>query len=181
MIIIDDFLPTQHFEKVKSLFLGDSETSPYFHFGLTRIVEDYRGNSENNVQFSSDVKQDITPLAKTGFFKIIGLQNLIKFKANITFKGEKIEEHGMHCDLPDIEDIEHLNPKTAIYYLNTCDGYTSFENGKKINSVANRYIEFDAKLMHSGTNTTDKLFRAVVNLNYIPRNNFPRNEKKRFE
>ena len=59
--------------------------------------------------------------------------------------------------------------KTAIFYLNTNNGYTLFEDGTKIESVANRLLTFDANLPHTGTSCTDKQFRCVLNINYFPR------------
>ena len=63
-------------------------------------------------------------------------------------------------------------------HLNTCDGYTVFKNGEKVESVANRYIEFDSNLMHSGTSTTDSKRRVVINFNYITKDILNKNGSK---
>jgi hypothetical protein len=58
--------------------------------------------------------------------------------------------------------------KTAIFYLNTNDGYTIFEkDGEKIDSLENRMLIFDSSERHSGTNCTDQKYRAVINFNFI--------------
>ena len=50
----------------------------------------------------------------------------IRIKANLLTKSENLREFGYHVDFPrPISD----NMTTAIYYLNTCNGYTSFIDG----------------------------------------------------
>ena len=56
---------------------------------------------------------------------------------------------------------------TAIYYLNTNNGFTKFENGDKVNSVANRIVIFDSNLKHTGTSCTDSYARLLINFNYF--------------
>ena len=49
--------------------------------------------------------------------------------------------------------------------------YTNeFENGEEVSSVANRLVMFDATIPHAGTtNNCDTPYRAVLNLNFIPK------------
>ena len=55
--------------------------------------------------------------------------------------------------------------KTAILYLNTCNGGTYI--GKKfIKSVANRILLFDPSILHSSTNCTDEKARFNININW---------------
>jgi len=57
--------------------------------------------------------------------------------------------------------------KGALLSLNTCDGYTRFETGEKIDSVANRIIFFDPSIRHTSTNTTNDKRRININFNYF--------------
>ena len=57
--------------------------------------------------------------------------------------------------------------KTGILYLNTNDGYTEFEDGKIVNSVANRFVEFPSNILHRGVSQTDTEWRSVINFNYF--------------
>ena len=53
-------------------------------------------------------------------------------------------------------------------YLNTNNGYTLFEDGTKIDSVANRLVTFNNSTKHSDlTNTCDEPYRLVLNVDYI--------------
>ena len=55
--------------------------------------------------------------------------------------------------------------KTAIYYVNTNNGYTIFKN-KKIRSEANKMIVFNGDTMHKVKYQTEKDARIVINFRY---------------
>jgi hypothetical protein len=84
---------------------------------------------------------------------------LIRIKANLGGRHHEIQEQGYHTDFT-------FECRTAVYYLNTNNGYTIFEDGTKVESVANRLVEFNSLLKHSGTSHTDTKIRSVINLNY---------------
>ena len=52
---------------------------------------------------------------------ILNIAALIRIKANFNPVTEKIITHGFHVDFP-------VSCTTAIYYVNTCNGYTEFED-----------------------------------------------------
>ena len=84
---------------------------------------------------------------------------MLRAKLNLNPYSSILSEGFFHTDIS--------NCTTAIFYLNTNDGYTLFKSGKKVSSKENRLIIFDSNLEHTGTNTTNKKFRAVLNLNYV--------------
>ena len=65
------------------------------------------------------------------------------------------------------QDFSIENATTAIFYLNTNNGWTQFEDGTKVESVKNRLVTFPATTNHVGFACTDKSVRIVLNLNYI--------------
>jgi len=69
-------------------------------------------------------------------------------------------EDGYHCDFPH-------TLTTAIYSINTTDGYTKFEDGTKCESVANRFCMFPCGTRHTGTTCTKTDRRLVINFNYV--------------
>jgi hypothetical protein len=91
---------------------------------------------------------------------------IVKIKANLIFRGEKIIEHGMHNDFID-DKAKNCKITTGILYINNNNGYTKFENGQKILSERNKYVEFDSELIHTGTNCIDQPFRIIINFNYV--------------
>lgn len=91
-----------------------------------------------------------------------GPMRLIKAKLNKTPGRPRHIEYGLHVD------TRHRGALTAIYYLNDNNGYTLFEDGTRIASVANRLVIFNAALRHTGASCTDQAARLVLNLNLIP-------------
>jgi hypothetical protein len=57
---------------------------------------------------------------------------------------------------------------TAIYYVNSTDGYTEFRDGTKVPSVENSMVVFPSYMEHTGTTCTDKRSRININMNYMP-------------
>ena len=88
----------------------------------------------------------------------IKYNKLTAVKANLLTKTKNIIEHGFHID-------QNIGT-TGILYLDNSNGYTKFENGKKIKSEENKYVEFDSTLKHTGSSCTDEKRRIVINFNY---------------
>ena len=86
---------------------------------------------------------------------------IIRIKANLNPKSNQIIEHGFHVD------HDCSNAKTSIFYLNSNDGYTLFEDGTKVESVENRFVTFDSGQRHSSTTCTNAEARIVINFNYF--------------
>ena len=55
----------------------------------------------------------------------------------------------------------------ALLFLNTNDGYTKFEDGTKVESIANRMVIFPTNIKHTGTTCTDQQSRIVLNINWF--------------
>lgn len=108
----------------------------------------------------SDYFDDLLPLLNTINPKII-----LRVKANLRPYGKTIHESLYHVDYEQCESLK--NVKTAIYYVNTCNGYTKFEDGTKEYSEKGKVIMFDQGIKHAGTNTTNEKRRMVININYI--------------
>jgi hypothetical protein len=89
----------------------------------------------------------------------INPSHLMRVKANLGIKTSEHVEGGFHRDT-------NLNHNIAIFYLNTNNGYTKFEDGTVVDSIANRLVVFDSNLLHSGFSQTDKNTRCVINFNY---------------
>lgn len=85
---------------------------------------------------------------------------IVRIKANLLPNTPNIETFQMH------RDFDFFDGLTAIYYVNTNNGYTLFSDGTTVESIANRCVIFDARLDHTGTTCTDQRVRSVINLNY---------------
>lgn len=163
--IIDNFLPKEMFDNIANTMLSEN-FSWYYCDGINS--RNYF-SLKNEFQFihlfycpvkkfcwNSDHGAMIFPLLDN-----LKVSALIKVKANLLTITPEIIQHGFH------RDVEFLNSKTAIYYVNTNNGHTVFESGLKVKSVANRIVIFDSNELHAGTTCTDENCRVVINLNFF--------------
>jgi len=64
----------------------------------------------------------------------------------------------------------NTNSKTAILYLNTCDGGTELKLDNDeifVNSVENRMLIFNTKILHRSVKANNAHFRYFINFNYF--------------
>ena len=98
--------------------------------------------------------------------KKLGAYRLYRMKANLTLRTDEHEAGGFHVDGFDKDFGYPDTALTAVYYINTCNGYTEFKTGEKVKSVANRMLIFNSELEHQGVSSTDELRRVLINFNY---------------
>ena len=84
---------------------------------------------------------------------------LYRIKVNLRPKSFFNRGSGYHVD-------GYKCSHTAIFYINTNNGYTQFENGTKVKSVENRIVCFPSNLYHRGYTCSDELRRVLINFNY---------------
>ena len=90
----------------------------------------------------------------------LGIKSLIRIKINIFPNTETIKEHGLHVDY----EWPH---KSALFSINTCNGYTKLSDNTKVESVANRMLIFDGRIQHSSTTCSNQPVRMNINFNYF--------------
>ena len=90
----------------------------------------------------------------------LDIHRLVTAKLNYNPVWSDVVEHIYHVDTA-------LKCKTAVFYLNTNDGYTAFESGDKVYSNANQIVIFDSSVKHTGTTCTNAHGRYVLNINYF--------------
>lgn len=156
----DNFLDDVTFEKFVREFTSDklqwflqhNIVDDDGHIQMTHVIYDYKTPQSYMWNFVQPIVDQLN------------ICSVIRIKANLLFRTEKIIEHGMHIDIPEAPSIA----KTAVFYLNTNNGYTKFEDGTKVESVANRIAIFPNTLKHTGsTNICKTPYRLVLNLDYI--------------
>ena len=87
---------------------------------------------------------------------------LTRIKVNFYPHTNVVNEHKAHKD-----SASARRWRGAIYCLNTCDGYTGFADGTKVESVENRLILFDSLEEHFSTSTSNAQARLNININYV--------------
>ena len=159
--IQDNFLEQNYFNKL--IKISGGEFCPYFIQNHVNSVDD------NHFQMTHTIYTDWAPRSDLygelgPIFQKLNMFTLLRCKINLLPRTDKVIEHGFHIDISDGFD----RCKTAVMYLNTNNGYTLFEDGTKVESVANRLVTFNNSTKHSGsTNTCDEPYRLVLNMDYI--------------
>ena len=126
-----------------------------YNFQLTHVFY----NTMNYIgSVTSDNYTIIHPLVEK-----IKPASIRRIKANLNPVTDNIIEHGYHVD----HDPFKYETTTSIYYVNTNNGYTKFEDGTVVKSIANRLITFPASNRHTSSTCTDKPQRVVINFNYF--------------
>ena len=165
--VIDNFLDKKDFANLQYELLFNLHFPWYFQEGKDLALGDKSGKKDlnqfqlthlffENLKENSEYYHVLFPL-----FKKLKISSLTRAKANLNPYNYKFNQGEWH------HDCNFKNNKTAVFYLNTCDGYTIFKkDNKKIYSQANRIVIFDSKDKHTGTNTTNNTRRVVLNINY---------------
>jgi hypothetical protein len=171
--VIDNFLPLDDLECLQSTLLGFNNGFPWQLSVVVTPDAILECDELNNWQLCHYFYNKGTSLSKnptvtliTPLIERLQPETLIRVKANLNPRTDKINIHAYHTDIPN-EQVTDLC-KTAVFYVNTNDGYTIFEDdGEKVPSLANRLVMFDATQSHSGTTCTNEQFRCVININWI--------------
>jgi len=156
MQIIDNFLSDNDFKSIQSLLTG-SYFPWYFQDGIASIHEDNKYQFCHTFFDNEKINScDFDNLYC--FFEKLNMKKLKRVKANLRPKTAVPEFGGFHIDFKD--------KITSIFYVNSNNGKTLFEDGKEVDSIENRMVIFDSNLIHQGISCTDAKNRIVINFNY---------------
>ena len=163
MKIIDDFLPQEDLKEIQNTMLGP-DFAWYYNPSIDYIEEEdkfqfvhmlYGYNRPQSNFYDEWYEKFVIP--------VIGNNSTIhRIKANLLTRTSNIVENEFHTDGSTKKPFT-----TAIFYLNSNNGYTKFKDGKKVESLENRLIRFPVRKEHTGTSCTDKKVRVVINFLYM--------------
>ena len=170
MNIIDNAISKTDFTAIQDLML--SAAFPWY-FNKYTINEQTASDNLNDFQLTHSFYDDNGEYGYIGseYFDLmkpiirkLNSRCLLRIKANLrTVAPEKDMIEGWHTDYPDA-----VNMTTAIFYVNSNNGYTLFKaSKKKVESVENRLVIFPTNLEHCGVSCTDNKQRIVINFNYF--------------
>ena len=163
-VVINNFLDKQSFLNLQKIMLSNFVCWNY-NEGI-----DYSDEEGDKFQFTHNFYKNNTGPSSQHYGKLSNVLNEIKpkeiyrIKANLLTKTSEIEVNSFHND---IDDLGILPWTTSIFYMNTNNGYTEFQNGAIVESKENRMVVFPAEMKHRGTSCTDKKIRVVINFNYL--------------
>ena len=170
--IIDNFLSEKTFNDISNIIMDDD--------GKTNFMWHHVANIENitppskkfvnlfymvhllyNLDHDEEYKDSFYEILDPIFSALVdmGIIKCWRVKCNLYPNTETLREHAYHTDNKE----SHI---AAIYALNTCDGYTKFKDGTKVDSIANRMYFFDGGIEHASTTTTNVPARFNINFNF---------------
>ncbi len=159
--IIDNFLDPKEFEAIKNLM--ESGEFPWY-FNRSKVYSGDGKFQHVHTFFKYKEGRNSEYLEMwNNFMNKIEATKCYRIKANMTLKlsSQIADDSEWHID----DQGDAL--KTAVFYINTNNGYTELESGVRVGSVANRACIFDSTLKHRGVgHTSPDHHRIVVNFNY---------------
>ena len=165
MKIEDNFLEQKDFDELQIFIMGNK-----FDWYYSDIVDNVK--DVDKYQFTHTFYRYEAPRSSfceklNPILEIIDPISLWRIKANLLTKTPTIVENEFHVDIDKMPEERLKQWTTSIFYINTNNGYTEFEDGTKVESVANRMVTFPSNLKHRGTSCTDEKTRVIINFNYF--------------
>jgi hypothetical protein len=160
MLIVDDYLDIDYFNKLSALF--NSNEFPWYYQNNITIKDDIGDGAFVHTFYRDDSSNSSFLPALHQLFNKLAIKKILRAKVNLYPRTDNIVIHQRHIDLPDF----HNPYKTALLYINTNNGKTIFDD-QSVDSVENRIAIFDQFMYHRSTTCTDKKIRMTLNVNYV--------------
>ena len=170
--IVDNLADQKTIDNLQSLMLNPdapmkNTSFPWYYQPVIDFADE-----EDKFQFTHMFYIEQTPTSEfvenlNPILEIIRPISIHRIKANLLTKTPNIIENSFHVDMNDLSEEKLKQWTTSIFYVNTNNGYTIFEDGTKVESVANRLVTFPGNMKHTGTSCTDEKIRVVINFNYF--------------
>ena len=157
--IIENFLDKKIHGEIKNTMLGIK--FPWYYANKVTNYDPVQDFVFNHIFWRDN--EPVSNFFPTIIMPIIGnlkFNYLHRIKANAYTKKKKHITHGFHIDT----FRPHI---VALYSINTNNGFTEFENGKKIESIENRIVIFDGSIKHRSVTQTDEDLRVNINFDLI--------------
>jgi|TARA_R100000081_G_C4735159_1_gene125662 hypothetical protein len=145
MIWLEDLLLSENFPYYYQSNITENDNE--FMFAHTLITGSYS---------NSDYAETIV----SKLMEKIPHEQIIRAKVNFYPKTNEIVKHNYHTDR------DNYPVKAALFYVNSNDGYTEFENDDIISSNRNRMLLFNGSERHRSTTCTNANARVNININY---------------
>ena len=164
--INENFLNIYEFNRIKNLIINkdfawfkkDYQTTKDKKIDLGYFSHSFFSqNTINSNYYNSHIKTILNKL---------NVASVLEVRANLTPSVFYLKRNSdFHCDF----NLKYPT-KTAILYLNNCDGGTEIKIGNDIifvESKENKMLIFDSNVEHRGVTSNNCDFRYIINFNYI--------------
>jgi len=163
--VVDDFLSEEEHARIQHTLTSERFDWKY---GRSAVGEDsydqfvHMFYKANHLIHEDPAASEYMPICHPILTKIDPVF-IVRVKANATAARTEEEPYYFHTDFL-------LNDGLAgVYYVNSNNGATVFEDGTEVESVANRFVCFTANTRHGVRRHTSGTFRLVINFNWIPK------------
>lgn len=180
--IIDNFLPNDKWQENYNLFMTEDikwtyksvpqdPTSFFFQYIFTGFCNRYSQDDVSFISPADNIQEKEIPHYTTAIEPILKnfeYEKILNARTNLftrmpnNYSYKDIDGAGLHNDHG--YDFEYT---TMIYYINTTNGGTYFENGETVQSKSNRLVVFNGHLLHRHIYQTDEKARVATNINII--------------
>lgn len=143
-----------------NLYTGNPNSNLHFVHKPVTVYHKYI----NDAQVSHDVTKNQYYYTIEPIVDKLQISSLLRAQINLTPNTGRFNKPGFHVD---VSESFLGKGMTAIYYINSNNGYTEFSDGTVVESVENRICVFPNNTLHTGVSCTDSLYRLVLNLNWI--------------
>ena len=155
-----NFLAPDVFEKIKNLVMD--EDFPW------RRRDQMTSNINDKMYFNYCFYNKMMPMAEGYEPFIIPILKKLQAEAPVQIRANMLisalfKKCAWHRDYP-------FKCKTAILYLNDCDGGTELKINNKITFIkadANKMLIFDTPILHRAITSKKEPIRYIINLNYF--------------
>lgn len=168
MLILNDFLPQEYFDRLRKSILTPSMSGWGISTPVERDMSESMGDDYSQLStvqftkmfFSQELGWSDDSEVVYELLDALEAEAVFRIKANVTFRTDTVRSTGWHIDMN--------NPKfkSATVYLNSNDGYTELKAGGRSPSVENSVCIINSNDVHKGTTCTDADFRCVLNVVY---------------
>ena len=159
VIVKDNLLDISDHDKIQSVLL--SNEFPWYYRPSQVIGKNDGSFFAHQFYWGTNVSHTIELIEP--IIQHLNINAIVSIRANMLINKHVAKVSDWHQDFGHLDSNEI---KTAIYYVNTNNGYTELQGYGKIESIANRIIIFPNKTDHRAVAQTDEEARIVINFNY---------------
>lgn len=161
MEIVDNFLPEKDFLVLQQAILRQEMPWYFVPWVGEEGKNNLNGHYFHNIFVDGRVENRHLLTLITKILEPKSMGSEIWRSRVISFpRTSEIIHHEVHTDA----QFSHTG---LLIYMNTNDGFTNYNTGEKVQSVANRALIHDGCQPHNSTTCTDSQRRVVLTINYL--------------
>ena len=167
MKIVENFLPQDLFNKLQDLII----VNDFPWFLRTSMVSLSSNEDSKDLGYFTHSFYNQNKINSTYYHDyILPILRLLNAGAVVEVRANLAISSFYNGEYSDFHTDNNFKCKTAILYLNDCDGGTQFKvnnETKFVNAEKNKMVIVDSDTLHRGTTSHNTNFRYIINFNYF--------------